>query len=76
MTYSAPAVSTIPAVKQLPVVTTEEAFPLPSINENFEIPLGTPASGIMASLDVPLPTPNTQIDIDDLYEPPKTDIVE
>ena len=76
VTYSAPDVANIPGVKTQPVLTEENTFILPEIDQNIETPNETPALSIMPSLGVPLKTPETEINIDDIHKPSLTEKIE
>lgn len=68
--YSAPAANKVPTVKPPTVVkTTEGLFKLPNVNENIEMPNGTPTAGIMASFNMPASSTDIQIDAGDMNTP-------
>lgn len=73
VTYNAPAASNVPSVTTSPVTTTEDTFVLPDVNENIELPNGTPSSGFMASFAVPSTSPRAKIDVGALNVPSRTD---
>lgn len=76
VTYKAPAISSIPAVKTPVVTTPSDTFKLPDVNQNVEVPNGTPVSSIMPSLAVPASTVGTKIDASNIHQPSVTDKVE
>lgn len=55
--YSAPNAYSVPGIKVAPITTTNTTFVLPEVNENFELPNGTPNSGIIPALSVASTTP-------------------
>lgn len=73
MTYSAPSASKIPRVTVSPVTSAEEAFVLPEVNQNIELPNGTPTSSIMPVFGVPATTPGVKIDVGEIKEPSATE---
>ena len=73
VTYSAPAASSVPSVSTVAVQTTADTFQLPDVNQNIELPNGTPASSIMPSLAVPASSVGTKIDSTDIHQPSPTD---
>lgn len=73
VTYSAPAVNTIKGITTPAVTTTAETLHLPDVNQNFEIPNGTPGAHLLPGLAVPHSTPGTEIDASAIHIPPKTD---
>ncbi len=75
MTY-APKASKIKGVSVPPVETAEDMFRLPDVNENIEVPNGTPGSGILPYLSMPSPTTGSKIDAGSLHMPSPTDVVE
>ena len=77
VTYKAPAISSIPTVKTPVVTTTADTFKLPEVNQNVEVPNGTPTSSIMPSLAVPASSIETKIDASEIiHQPSTTDKVE
>lgn len=76
VTYSAPAASTVKGVTTSPVATTSQTFKLPTVNENIEIPNGTPGTQLLPNLAVPQATPSTEIDADALHTPPEIEDID
>ena len=54
------------SLQRRPVVTTDETFVLPVVNENIGTPNATPNASIMASLSVPASTIASKIDAGEL----------
>lgn len=75
VSYSAPAANSIPAISVQPVQTTSDTFTLPDVNENIELPNGTPASGILPAMAVPASSVSSKIDAGNLHMPSLTDKV-
>jgi len=75
VTYSAPAASDISGVEAAPVAVAADTFKLPDVNQNIEVPNGTPASQIMPSLAVPSSSVGAKIDAGELHAPSPTDDV-
>lgn len=67
-----PAASQIPSVKT-PVGTTEKMFKVPDINENIQIPKGTPVSEFVPTLAVPASSSGTNMDVGNLKQPSATE---
>lgn len=76
VTYSAPAATSVPTVKAPVVTATNDTFKLPDINQNIELPNGTPASSIVPQLAVPSSSVVTKIDVGEIHQPTATDKVE
>ncbi len=76
VSYNAPAASTVPGIKTPTVSSTEDMFKLPTVNQNIELPNGTPASSILPTLAVPASSAGTKMDMGGLHEPSATDKVE
>ena len=76
VTYKAPAAANVPTIKTPVVTATEDTFKLPDVNQNIELPNGTPASSIMPSLAVPASSEVTKIDAGEIHQPSATDKVE
>lgn len=72
----APAASTIKGISVPPVATTEEMFKLPDVNQNIEVPNGTPGTGILPNLAVPASTVGTKIEVGDAHKPSPTEKIE
>lgn len=75
VTY-APAASTIKGISVPPVATTEEMFKLPDVNQNIDVPNGTPGTGILPNLAIPASTVGTKIEAGDAHEPSPTEKIE
>ena len=76
VTYKAPAAADVPTIKTPVVTATADTFKLPDVNQNIELPNGTPASSIMPSLAVPASSVGTKIDAGEIHQPSATDKVE
>ena len=76
VTYKAPAAANVPTIKTPVVTATADTFKLPDVNQNIELPNGTPASSIMPSLAVPASSVGTKIDAGEIHQPSATDKVE
>ena len=76
VTYSAPAASSVPAIQTPAVTATADTFKLPDVNQNIELPNGTPTSSIMPSLAVPASSIGTKIDAGKLHQPSATEKIE
>lgn len=74
--YSAPAASKVPGIKVPPVAVTEDTFALPEVNQNIEVPNGTPLSSIMPAFGVPATSAGTKIDAGDIHIPSATEKIE
>ena len=74
--YTAPAASKVPTITTPVVKTTEDMFKLPDVNENIEMPNGTPTSGIMASMEMPSSSTGSDMDLGDVNTPSSTDKVQ
>ena len=71
--YSAPAASRVPGVQTPPVAVTEDTFVLPEVNQNIEMPNGTPTSSIIPAFGVPATSVGTKIDAGDIHSPSATE---
>lgn len=76
VTYKAPAAADVPPINTPVVTATADTFKLPDVNQNIELPNGTPASSIMPSLAVPASSVGTKIDAGEIHQPSVTDKVE
>ena len=76
VTYKAPAAENVPTINTPVVTTTADTFKLPDVNQNIELPNGTPASSIMPSLAVPASSEVTKIDVGEIHQPSATDKIE
>ena len=73
MKYSAPSAYKVPGVAVSPVTITEKTFVLPEVNQNIEMPNGTPTSSIMPAFAMPAVTPGVKIDATDVHKPSATE---
>lgn len=71
--YSAPAASNVPKISTPPVAATEDTFKLPKVNQNIEVPNGTPTSSFVPSFAVPATSVGTKIDLNELHKPSGTE---
>jgi hypothetical protein len=55
------------------VTVTAETFKLPDVNQNIEVPNGTPTSGFMPAFAVPASSVGSKIDAGDVNSPSATD---
>ena len=55
---------------------TADTFKLPEVNQNVEVPNGTPTSSIMPSFAMPASTSGVKIDANDLQAPSLTDEIQ
>jgi len=76
VSYKAPAAADVPTINTPVVTATADTFKLPAVNQNIELPNGTPASSIMPSLAVPASSVGTKIDAGEIHQPSATDKVE
>ena len=76
VSYKAPAAADVPTINTPVVTATADTFNLPDVNQNIELPNGTPASSIMPSLAVPASSVGTKIDAGEIHQPSATDKVE
>ena len=76
VSYKAPAAADVPTINTPVVTATADTFKLPDVNQNIELPNGTPASSIMPSLAVPASSVGTKIDAGEIHQPSATDKVE
>lgn len=72
VTYKAPAAEAVPAIN-MPAANT---FKMPDVNQNIELPNGTPVSSIMPSLAVPSSSVATKMDVGEIHQPSATESVE
>ena len=70
-----PSASQVPTVKT-PVGITEKMFKVPDINDNIQIPKGTPVSEFVPTLAVPASSSGTNMNVDNLKTPSSTEKVE
>ena len=91
VTYSAPSVAKIPSISvpavemtadtfglpvHLPLTILTTTFVLPEVNQNIQLPNGTPVSSVLPSFAVPASTTASQMDDLQMNTPSPTDIVE
>lgn len=76
VSYKAPTAADVPTINTPVVTATADTFKLPDVNQNIELPNGTPASSIMPSLAVPASSVGTKIDAGEIHQPSATDKVE
>ena len=76
VTYSAPAVEKIPSISAPAVEMNADTFSLPEVNQNIQLPNGTPASSVLPSFAVPASTTASQMDDLQMNTPSSTDVVE
>ncbi len=72
VTYNAPAAAKVPGISAPAVTATAETFKLPDVNQNIEVPNGTPSSSIVPAFAVPASSLGTQIDAGELNNPSPT----
>lgn len=73
VTYRAPSASKVPGITAPPVTVTEDTFVLPEVDQNLELPNGTPTSSIIPTLGVPLTTLDVKIDAGSIHTPSSTE---
>lgn len=73
VTYSAPSASKVPGIAVPPVAVTKDTFVLPGVNQNIELPNGTPTSSILSSLGVPAASVGVKIDAGEIHSPSATE---
>lgn len=61
VTYSAPAVEKIASISAPAVEMNADTFSLPEVNQNIQLPNGTPVSSVLPSFAVPASTTASQI---------------
>lgn len=76
VTYSAPSVAKIPSISVPAVEMTADTFGLPEVNQNIQLPNGTPVSSVLPSFAVPASTTASQMDDLQMNTPSPTDSVE
>ena len=76
VTYSAPAVEKIPSISTPAVEMNADTFSLPEVNQNIQLPNGTPVSSVLPSFAVPASTTASQMDDLQMNTPSSTDVVE
>lgn len=73
VSYAAPQADSIPGI-QAPASTTD-AVVLPNVNQNIQLPNGTPVTSILPSFAVPASSVETKIDPGKIKIPSPTDKV-
>lgn len=58
------------------MTATDDTFKLPDVNQNIELPNGTPASSIVPQLAVPVSSIETKIDAGEIHQPSATEKIE
>lgn len=76
VTYSAPAVEKIPSISAPAVEMNADTFSLPEVNQNIQLPNGTPVSSVLPLFAVPVSTTASQMDDLQMNTPSSTDVVE
>lgn len=76
VSYKAPAATAVPSINTPVVTATADTFKIPDVNQNIELPNGTPTSNIMPSLAVPVSSVGIKIDAGEIHQPSATDKVE
>ena len=70
---SASAAASVPTIKSAPVTANADTFKLPGVNQNIQLPNGTPASSVVPSLAVPTSTIATKITAGIKHHPSATE---
>ena len=65
----------IPTVKA-PVTSSEGTFKLPNINEQIQIPKGTPTTQLVPTLAVPASSVGTQMELGEIHKPVATEEID
>ncbi|MEG1164842.1 MAG: His-Xaa-Ser repeat protein HxsA3 [Oscillospiraceae bacterium] len=73
VSYSAPFASRVPGIAAPPVAVTKDTFVLPEVNQNIEVPNGTPTSSILPAFGVPATSVGTKIDTGEINSPSATE---
>ncbi|MFA7101091.1 MAG: His-Xaa-Ser repeat protein HxsA3 [Bacilli bacterium] len=73
--YPAPTVSNVPGILVPTVSLPSSALVLPSVNQNIEIPAGTPPSTVVPFFRTPTTSPTTKIDVGEIKVPSTTEKV-
>lgn len=73
--YSAPDISSVPGVETPTVEMTMETFKLPTVNQNIELPNGTPVTSIIPTLSIPTSTPISNIN-NKIHQPSVTEKID
>ena len=76
VTYSAPAASSVPTISTPAVEMTADTFKLPDVNQNIQLPNGTPISSILPAFAVPASTVAPKMESIDPNTPSATETVE
>jgi len=72
---SGPSAAQIPTVKA-PVTSSEGTFKLPNINEQIQIPKGTPTTQLVPTLAVPASSVGTQMELGEIHKPVATEEID
>lgn len=72
---SGPNAAQIPTVKA-PVTSSEGTFKLPNINEQIQIPKGTPTTQLVPTLAVPASSVGTQMELGEIHKPVATEEID
>lgn len=72
---SGPSAAQIPNVKA-PVTSSDEIFKLPNINEQIQIPKGTPTTQLVPTLAVPASSVGTQMELGEIHKPVATEEID
>ena len=75
VSYNAPSAWAVPSIDVPPVETTEDMFVLPEVDQNIEVPNGTPIPIIIPSLSVPSSTMGVKLDNGTINTPSNTEKV-
>ena len=59
-----------------PVLSSEGTFKLPNINEQIQIPKGTPTTQLVPTIAVPASSVGTQMDVGEIHKPLKTEQID
>ena len=76
MLHILPSPYKVPGISIQPVEVSEETFVLPEVNQNIEVPNGTPNASIMPAFAVPAASAGVKIDAGELHQPPATEKIE
>lgn len=72
---SGPNAAQIPTVKA-PVTSSAGTFKLPNINEQIQIPKGTPTTQLVPTLAVPASSVGTQMELGEIHKPVATEEID
>ena len=76
VSYSAPAASNVPKISEPTVEMTADSLGLPEVNQNIQLPNGTPISSILPAFAVPASTVTSKMDSMEMNTPSSTDPIE